>query len=129
MTKYDSDVVASRVHRDTLIQAAEAACTEAVAPLALKLKNDILNLGEEPLDGPRFSRESEIWWTYQHARAALSRAYGNAAGVHETRNGKPRGRTGLPSTVRVAVAEGTAKGHQATHEGGLQSLPRRFRAR
>ena len=40
-------------------------------------------LGEEPLGGPRFSKASELWWTYQHARTALSRVYGNEAGVHE----------------------------------------------
>ena len=76
-------VKASRANRDTLIQAAEATCTEAVAPLALKLRSDVNALGEEPLSGPRFSKESELWWTYQHARTALSRTYGNEAGVYE----------------------------------------------
>ena len=73
----------SRANRDTLIQAARATCSEAVAPLKLKLRSDIEALGEEPPDGPRFSREAELWWTYQHAKTALSRTYGNAAGVYE----------------------------------------------
>ena len=70
-------------NRDTLIQAAKDTCNEAVAPLALKLKSDVNALGEEPLSGPRFSKESELWWIYQHARTALSRVYGNEAGVYE----------------------------------------------
>ena len=82
-TEYYSKVKASRANRDTLIAAAEATCNEAVAPLALKLRSDVNDLGEEPLSGPRFSKASELWWTYQHARTALSRVYGNEAGVYE----------------------------------------------
>ena len=53
------------------------------APLKGKLWSDIEALGEEPPDGPRFSKESELWWTYQHARTALSRVHGNEVGVFE----------------------------------------------
>ena len=81
--EYYSKVGDSRANRDTLIQAARATCSEAVAPLKLKLRSDVEALGEEPPDGPRFSREAELWWTYQHAKTALSRAYGNEAGVYE----------------------------------------------
>ena len=81
--EYYSKVKASRATRDNLIQEANDICNEAVAPLALKLKSDVDALGEEPLSGPRFSKESELWWTYQHARTALSRTFGNEAGVYE----------------------------------------------
>ena len=66
-----------------MIQAARVTCSEAVAPLELKLRSDIEALGEEPPDGPRFSKEAELWWTYQHAKTALSRVHGNEAGVFE----------------------------------------------
>ena len=82
-TQYYAKVKASRANRDALIEAAEADCFGAVAPLTLKLRSDIEALGEEPLDGPRFSRESELWWTYQHARNALSLTFGNEAGVYK----------------------------------------------
>ena len=60
---------------------ARVRCNEAVTPLKRKLRSDIEALGEEPPDGPRFSKESEIWWLHQHAKTALSRVYGNEAGV------------------------------------------------
>ena len=82
-SQYYALVKASRAKRDSLIVAAEATCYDAVFPLALKLKSDVNDLGEEPLSGPRFSKASELWWTYQHARTALSRVYGNEAGVYE----------------------------------------------
>ena len=81
--EYYAKVQVSRNNRNTLIEEAEAVCSGAVAPLKLKLRSDVDDLGEEPPDGPRFSKESEIWWTYQHARTALSRVYGNSAGVYE----------------------------------------------
>ena len=82
-TEYYSKVKASRADRNAKIQEAEAACNEVVAPLALKLRSDVEDLGEEPLSGPRVSKESELWWTYQHARNALSLTFGNEVGVHE----------------------------------------------
>ena len=89
-------------------------CDEAVAPLVLKLRSDIDALGEEPLGGPRFSKESELWWMYQHARTALSRAFGNEAGVYEdAKREAVEDARDFPSTVRVGVAEGTVRGHRA----------------
>ena len=73
----------SRANRNALVQAARVTCSEEVDPLKLKLKSDIYDLGEEPPEGPRFSKESEMWWLHQHAKTALSRVYGNEAGVYE----------------------------------------------
>ena len=81
--EYYSKAQVSRDKRDGFIQLARTACSEAVDPLKLKLKSDIYDLGEEPPEGPRFSKESEIWWVHQHAKTALSRVYGNEVGVYE----------------------------------------------
>ena len=81
--EYHSKVKASRATRNAKIEVAEAAYDEYVVPLTLALRAKVEALGEEPLSGPRFSKEAEIWWTYTHARNALSLVFGNEVGVHK----------------------------------------------
>ena len=82
-TEYYAKAKDSRANRDAKIEVAEAAYDEFVVPRTLELRAEIDALGEEPLSGPRFSKASEIWWTYQHARNALSLVYGNEVGVYK----------------------------------------------
>ena len=80
--EYYYKVKISRGKRDTLIEAARAACSDALDPLKREQRIEIADLGDEPPDGPRFSRESEIWWTYQHAKNAVSSAFEHEAGIY-----------------------------------------------
>ena len=125
-TEYYSKVKTSRANRNTLIEVARAACDEAVAPLKEKLRSDIDALGEEPPDGPRFSKESEIWWIVPTCAERPEPYVRKRSGCLQRREaGSCGGRKGLPSTGGVEVAERTVRLHRATQGRGLQDFQER----
>lgn len=125
-TVYNDAVQKSRDVRGAKLLKAEDEFSTAVDPLQEKLKADVVALGDEPEDGPRFSAQSEIWWTYQHTRNRLKLDFSSTAGQFFTKrretiaNAKDEHRSRvlqLRKELRVALRPLKRAGYKIFKEG------------
>ena len=122
--KYKQKVVDSRFKRDKAIADATVVHDKAVDPLRDYLWAKLEDCGLEPEDGPRFSEQSEIWWTWQHKRNALSLEYGNKIGVHSQKlHETTENARSIHRRLCVKVWDAPQESPRPVEEIRLQGLP------